>query len=363
MKIRWPRKIIHMDMDAFFAAIEERDHPAWRGKPLIVGGDPASRGVVSTCSYEASKYGVRSAMPAAQAKKLCPQGIFIRPRFEIYSRVSRQIMAILRQHTPLLEPVSVDEAYLDVTQHRFGMEDPVMIATLIKQNITAVTQLTASAGVAPNLFLAKVASDFQKPNGLTVVFPGREKEFLEKLPVRKIPGVGPVTEKELQAKSLFTCADLEKAGPAFLRTHFGKFGTVLFERSQGRDEREVEPDGESKQLSTEETFAKDTKNLQILEYKLQEFSREIYGLLQTEGRMGKTIVLKVKYFDFELITRSLTLPEFPANAETVFQTAMKLLRNKTKAGEKPVRLLGLGISGLESIRDFTSLRPKQPELF
>ncbi|MSR77285.1 MAG: DNA polymerase IV [Candidatus Omnitrophica bacterium] len=359
----WPRKIIHIDMDAFFAAIEQRDHPPYRGKPLIVGGDPASRGVVSTCSYEARKYGVHSAMPAAQAKKLCPQGIFIRPQFEKYSLVSRQVMAILRQHTTLVEPASLDEAYLDVTQHRFGIQDPVMIATLIKQNIAAVTQITASAGVAPNLFLAKIASDFQKPNGLTVVFPGQEKEFLKDLSVRKIPGVGPVTEKELQEENIYTCLDLEKAGPEFLRKHFGKGGAALYERSQGRDDREVEPEGESKQLSIEETFQKDTKSLQLLEYKLGEFSKNIYQQLKVEGRMGKTIVLKVKYFDFELITRSCTLEDFPANPETVHQIASRLLRNKTKAGTKAVRLLGLGLSNLETIQDFTSLRPRQAELF
>ncbi len=237
----WPRKIIHIDMDAFFAAVEQRDRPDLKGKPVIVGGDPNSRGVVSTASYEARKFGVHSAMASSRAKKLCPQGVFVRPHFEKYTEASRAIMTILKQHTDLMEVVSVDEAYLDVTRHKLGIQDPVMAASLIKQTIQAVTHLTASAGVAPNFFLAKIASDFKKPDGLTVVAPEEIPDFLENLPVRKIPGVGPVTEKELHALGFKTCGELALAKKTFLISHFGKTGYFLYERAHGRDSREIEP--------------------------------------------------------------------------------------------------------------------------
>lgn len=341
----WPRKIIHIDMDAFFAAVEQRDHPELRGKPVIVGGDPKSRGVVSTASYEARKFGVHSAMPSARAKKLCPQGIFVRPHFERYREASRAVMAILKQHTDLMEVVSIDESYLDVTHHKLGIQDPVMAASLIKQTIHAVTHLTASAGVAPNFFLAKIASDFKKPDGLTVVAPEEVENFLENLPVRKIPGVGPVTEKEIHALGFKTCGELALAKKSFLVSHFGKTGNFLYERAHGRDSREVEPDAPSKQYSSEETFAKDIKDKAVLKGKIKDIAGEIFWGLKQEGRMGKTIVLKVKYFDFELITRSKTLPAPPASVQEICEIAYALLDSKTQAGQKPIRLVGIGISG------------------
>lgn len=342
----WTRKIIHIDMDAFFAAIEQRDHPELRGRPVVVGGDPCGRGVVSTASYEARAFGIHSAMPAAQARRLCPEAVFLRPDIEKYQRVSNIIMSILRQHTPLVEVVSLDEAYLDVTSHRFGIDDPVLVAKLIKQNVRAVTQLTASAGVAENLFLAKVASDFQKPDGLTVIAPGTARQFLQPLPVRKIPGVGPVTEKTLHRLKIFTCGDLAATPLPVLRHHFGRTGVFLHERACGRDDRGVEPETEPKQYSMEETFPQDTRNVEWLERKLKRYAKEIYEGLSTAGRMGRTVVLKVKYHDFELITRSRTLDHDPDDAEEVYRIAVQLLREKTEAGRKPIRLLGLGISGL-----------------
>lgn len=355
----WPRKIIHIDMDAFFAAIEQRDNPALKGKPVIVGGDPQSRGVVSTASYEARKFGVHSAMASATAKKLCPQGIFLRPNFEKYAATSRKIMSILRQHTDLMEQASLDEAYLDVTQHKLGLEDPVMIAKLIKQNILAVTHLTASAGVAPNLFLAKVASDYQKPDGLTVIRPEQVADFLHPLPVRKIPGVGPVTESSLKALGIQTCGDLAALSKSMLMKRFGKTGIFLYERAHGRDGRQVEPDLPSKQYSSEETFAKDILDKAFLKAKLKELSDDIFEGLQRQGRMGRTIVLKLKYHDFESITRSRTLARQPASAKEVFETACELMDKKTLAGKKPVRLIGIGISGLDEI-----VKPQpQKELF
>ncbi len=362
MKIRfdaWPRKIIHIDMDAYYAAIEVRDRPHLKGKPVVIG-NPNGRSVVSTASYEARKFGIHSAMSAALAKKLCPSAIFLRPNFEKYTAASRTIMGILRQHTDLMEPMSLDEAYLDVTKHKLGIEDPVMIAKLIKQNILAVTKLTASAGVAPNLFLAKIASDFQKPDGLTVIPPESIGNFLENLPVRKIPGVGPVTEKELLKLGIKTCGDLALKDISYLMKHFGKTGVWLHERAHGRDEREVEPNIPSKQSSCEETFERDMKDKNFLKSKLRDYAVEVFTSLKKEGRMGKTVTLKVKYFDFELITRSKTLPRFPSDWTEIYETGAALLDSKTRAGEKAIRLLGLGISGLE---DLTETPFRQMELF
>ena len=360
-RVQWRQKIIHVDMDAFFASIEQRDNPDLKGKPVVVGGNPFGRGVVSTCSYEARRFGIRSAMPAAQARKLCPSAIFVRPHFEKYAEASKTVMAILRQHTDLVEPVSLDEAYLDVTQHKFKMDDPATIAGMIKQNIHAVTKLTASAGVAPNMFLAKIASDYQKPDGLTVVSPNGIENFLRDLPVRKIPGVGPVTEEHLHKLKLFTCSDLIRAGDSFLYQHLGKQGLFLFERALGRDDRQVETEWESKQLSTEETFERDVLDKKILKGKLNEYAQYLFLNLKEDGRSGRTIVLKVKYHDFELITRSLTLKQSPKDADKIFHVASQLLDYKTLAGKKPVRLIGLGIAGL--LRSHKEEPPKELELF
>lgn len=343
-------------MDAFFAAIEQRDHPELKGKPVVVGGDPFGRGVVSTASYEARQFGIRSAMPAAHARRLCPGAVFLRPDFKKYSEASGQIMGILRQHTHWVEPVSLDEAYMDVTENRFKIGDPVILAKLLKQTIFARTRLTASAGVAPNLFLAKIASDYEKPDGLTVILPEQVASFLEDLPVRKIPGVGPVTEKELHALGITKCGELAVAKEEILARRLGKNGIYLRDLARGIDERKVEPDVLSKQLSTEETFQTDIRDKTWLETKLRGFAEEVFRGLQADGRMGRTVVLKVKYFDFEQITRSKTLDHYPEDAEEIFQVAARLMTEKTEAGRRPVRLLGLGISNLDE-------RPVQKDLF
>lgn len=333
-------------MDAFFAAVEQRDHPEYRGKPVIVGGDPKSRSVVSTCSYEARVFGVHSAMPTAQAKRLCPDGIFVRPHFEKYSEASGTIMSILRTYTPLVEQVSLDEAYLDVTENRLRLKDPVTLAELIKQHIFAVTRLTASAGVAPAMFLAKIASDMKKPNGLTVVAPEKVLEFLKELPVRKLPGVGPKTEAILVRMKLRTCGDLWGTGEEQLCAKLGKWGAGLYRMAQGRDDREVNPHWERTQLSAEETFPKDITDVAWLQGKLAELAAHVFHELQEGGRTGRTVVLKVKYHDFEQITRSQTLQVPPPDWETLYEIACGLLEKKTAAGRKAIRLLGLGISGL-----------------
>ncbi len=341
----WPRKILHIDMDAFFAAVEQRDNTALRGKPVIVGGEPKSRGVVSTCSYEARKFGVRSAMSSAQAFRLCPEGVFVRPNFKKYSDASRMIHSIFHHYTDLVESVSLDEAYLDVKVNKFNLDDPVMIAKLIKQHILAATKLTASAGVSVNMFLAKVASDLEKPNGLTVVGPEKIEGLMKTLPVRKIPGVGPKTEKQLLELGLQTCGDIQKTGLRKLTALFGNSGSWLLARAKGEDEREVEPFHERKQISVETTFEKDTKDLRLLQATLEEFSREIFHDLVQSEKEAKTITLKVKYFDFDQITRSKTLTAPIQSAEKIAQTAFDLLKTKTEAGKKLIRLVGLGVSG------------------
>lgn len=360
-KIKWSRKIIHIDMDAFFASVEERDHPEYKGKPIIVGGDPEGRGVVSTCSYEARKFGVHSAMPSSRAKRLCPQGIFLKSNFVKYEEASRIIAAILKTYTDSVEPASLDEAYLDVTKNRLSIEDPEMLAKLIKQHIFARTKLTASAGVAPSMFLAKIASDFMKPDGLTVISPEKVEDFLKDLPVRKIPGVGPKTEKVLEGMKIKTCSDVLYVGIQKLQKNLGKFGIDLYHKALGKDDRNVEPGGESAQLSTEETFPKDIKDISEIRTILSRFAKGVFYSLEKEGRSGKTIVLKVKYYDFSVITRSKTLTNPPDTWQIIYETACDLLTKKTLAGKKPIRLLGLGISGLKDLSEFQE--SAQKELF
>jgi DNA polymerase-4 len=358
----WSKKFIHLDMDAFFAAVEQRDDPSLKGKPVIVGGNPNSRSVVSTCSYEARKFGIHSAMPTSQAKRLCPEAVFLYPDFEKYSAVSKTVMSIFHSYTPLVEQVSLDEAYLDVTENLLYLEDPVKLAALIKQHIFAATHLTASAGVAPAMFLAKIASDMQKPDGLTVVFPDQVLDFLKDLPVRKIPGVGPRTEEILHGMTLYTCGEICGVNPRDLCAKLGKWGVELFHKARGEENREVDPHWERTQLSAEETFSKDMTDLPWLKRKLAQLSERVFYDLKQEGKTGRTVILKVKYHDFEMITRSKTLAAPPQDWHLLHEIACDLLKTKTLAGRKPIRLLGLGISGL---KQKTCARPNamQGELF
>ncbi|PIQ86352.1 MAG: DNA polymerase IV [Candidatus Omnitrophica bacterium CG11_big_fil_rev_8_21_14_0_20_45_26] len=340
------RQIIHIDMDAFFAAIEQRDNPALRGKPIVVGGNPNGRGVVSTASYEARQFGIHSAMPAAQAKRLCPQAIFVRPRFSQYEAASEIIHQIFNKFTSLVEPMSLDEAYLDVTQNRLKIDDPVLLAKMIQQNIKAATQLTASAGVASNKYIAKIASDMRKPAGLTVVYPDQAVPFLEPLAVRQIPGVGPVTEKQLIGLGIQTIGDLAKHSREDLVRHFGKWGIDLYERARGIDQREVEAEWERKSIGSEETYERDLMNITQIETKLQDLSKEIAGDLKENGYRARTITLKVKYADFTVITRSHTWQQAIDAYDLIFQQVSQLLKTKTEAGKRPIRLLGVSASNL-----------------
>lgn len=343
------RKIIHVDMDAFFAAIEERDDPSLKGKPVVVGGNPNSRGVVSTANYEARKFGIRSAMSAAHAKRLCPHAIFLRPRFEAYKHVSNQVKKILFSVTPTVEPLSLDEAYLDVSQHpsgKYAME----IAKDIKQQIFETTSLTASAGVAPNKMLAKIASDINKPNGLAIIRPTVVAEFMKTLPVNNIHGVGPVTAKKLASLGILVCGDVsEKYTLESLKEKLGaSSGEWLFWLAQGIDERPVETYYERKSFGNESTFSKDLSNLPDMHEALAKLTEELCETISKRGITAKTVTLKVRYADFKRITRAKTLTSATNNFEEIFAT-LKALLEHTEATTRKVRLLGLSLSHLHGV--------------
>ena len=337
------RKIIHVDMDAFFAAVEIRDNPALRGRPVIVGGQPNSRGVVATCSYEARKYGIHSGMGSAMAFRLCPQAVFLPPSREKYVAVSRRIRRIFLDYTDLVEPVSIDEAYLDVTFNKCGIPYAARTAREIKRRIFQTTGLTASAGVSYNLFLAKIASDFQKPDGLTVIPPDRAPEILRQLPIGKFYGIGKVTEKYLLERGVRTGQDLLRMSKLELVQTFGKTGEYYYNAVRGIDHREVTPEHEPKSMGTESTFPRDTSDMTELVPFLQHQSEEVASELKKYHYAGKTVTVKVKYFDFRTITRSRSLKDFTADSAVIFQVARELLEH-TEAGKIPVRLLGVTVS-------------------
>ncbi len=338
------RKIIHVDMDAFYASVEIRDNPSLRGKPVIVGGMPNTRGVVCTCSYEARKFGVRSAMPAARAHQLCPRGIFLHPRFDVYSEVSRRIRRIFFDYTDLVEPLSLDEAYLDVTDNKRGIPYATRIAREIKERIFRETGgLTASAGVSFNKFFAKVASDMHKPDGLTVIPPAAADEFLETLPIGKFYGVGKVTEKHFLKMGIKNGGDLKKRSRLELMKAFGKTGGFYYDIARGIDTRMVEPNRERKSLGTEVTFQSDISDLTEMIPVLQRQSQEVSDELRRKGLAGRTVTLKVKFFNFKSITRSRTLDACTDNADIIASVARELLL-ATEAGTVAVRLLGVTVS-------------------
>jgi DNA polymerase IV len=338
------KKIIHVDMDAFFTSVEQRDRPELRNKPVVVGGDRLRRGVVAAASYEARKFGVRSAMSCAKAYRLCPQTIFVSPRFERYSEVSEQIHEIFLQVTPLVEPLSLDEAYLDVTVN--SLQEPLAskVAQHIKKLIREKTGLTASAGVAPNKFIAKIASDLKKPNGLVVVPPEKVFQFVENLPVEKFWGVGPKTAEKLYAAGIRTAHDVRKTPCPHLENLLGSYGQFLFELAHGRDDREVEPSSEPKSRGSETTFERDLLDKTVLLNILQELAEGLALELKELGKPGKTITVKIKYHDFETITRSRTV-SFPGmDSSFILEIASDLMFRQTEVGIRPVRLLGISVS-------------------
>lgn len=338
------KKIIHLDMDAFFAAVEQRDNPELRGKAVIVGGDPDRRGVVSTCSYEARKFGVHSAMPSSQARKLCPHGIFIHGRMEVYIEESRRIRSIMHEFSDQIEPLSIDEAFLDVTFNKIGCPSATWVARMLKQRIHEVTGLTASAGVSYNMFLAKVASDINKPNGLTVITPEEAPQFLEKLPIGKFYGIGKVTTHKLEKIGIFTGADLKKLPLLDLLKIFGKNGKYYYDIVRGHDSRELETDWTRKSLGREITYEQDLKDLNQIADEVREISFMVADELKEQKLKGKTITLKLRYDNFETITRSRTLTDYIDEREKIAEIAIDLLRRKSQAGTRPVRLLGISLS-------------------
>ena len=314
------RKIIHIDMDAYYASVEQRDNPGYRGRPVIVGGAPQRRGVVAACSYEARKFGIHSAMPSARAAKLCPQAIFIKPRFDVYRRISEQIRAIFREYTDLVEPLSLDEAYLDVSDCKLYQGSATRIARELKTKIKAATGLTASAGVSYNKFLAKISSDMDKPDGLYVVTPDAGEAFVESLPIGLFFGVGKATEARMNALNITTGADLKLLSPEQLRRHFGKTGDFYYHIARGIDMRPVSNRRERKSISSETTFMADLSDRQVMLKSLDALADDTMQTLIEKQLSARTLTIKVKYADFRQVTRSKTLPETPLSAGCSNQT-------------------------------------------
>ncbi len=338
------RKIIHIDMDAFYASVEQRDNPELRGKPIVVGGSPEGRGgVVATSSYEARKYGIRSAMPSKKAQQLCPHVIFVYPRFDVYKEVSRHIREIFSRYTDLIEPLSLDEAFLDVTEDKLNIGSAIEIAKRIKQAIRDELDLTASAGVSINKFVAKTASDMQKPDGLTFIGPSKIEAFMEDLPVEKFFGVGRVTAEKMKGMGLHKGADLKKLTEDELVKHFGKTGRFYYRIVRGIDEREVQPHRETKSLGAEDTFAYDLTTLEEMDAQLDKIALTVHKRLQKYQLKGRTITLKIKYNDFKQITRNQSFPHGLDDLQTIAETAKQLLRH-TEPEHVKIRLLGISLS-------------------
>lgn len=338
------RKIIHIDMDAFYASIEQRDNPEYAGKPIAVGGSPEGRGgVVATASYEARKFGVRSAMPSRQALKICPGIIFVKPRFDVYKNVSAAIRRIFGRYTDLIEPLSLDEAYLDVTTDKLGINSALEIASQIRRSIKQELSLTASAGISTNKFVAKIASDLNKPDGMTFIGPSRIERFMETLPVEKFFGVGKVTAEKMKRLGLYTGADLKRLSESELHRHFGKSGAFFYRIVRGIDDRQVQPNREMKSVGAEDTFPYDLTEAEDMHDELLKIARTVFNRLLKHGLRGRTITVKIKYHDFRQVTRSHSFAEGTDDRELIFKTAWDLLSAEGFA-DKKIRLLGITIS-------------------
>ncbi|GAB3868175.1 DNA polymerase IV [Hymenobacter segetis] len=343
------RKIIHLDMDAFYASVEQRDHPELRGRPVAVGG-ARERGVVAAASYEARQFGVRSAMPSATALRKCPELVFVPPRFTVYKEVSRQIRSIFAEYTPLIEPVSLDEAYLDVTHNLKQLDSATQIAREIRAKILAETGLTASAGISYNKFLAKLASDYRKPNGQFVVRPAQGLAFVEGLAVGQFHGVGPVTAARMNELGIFTGADLRAQSVEFLHQHFGKVGRYYFAIARGEDERPVVADRLRKSMGSETTFAQDLREFSDLLEALQPLLEDVWEYCQRSGIRGRTVTLKVKFGDFQQITRSRSGVGLVPGPEVLARICRELVEGLFPL-EKGVRLLGVTLSNLSNAQE------------
>jgi DNA polymerase-4 len=352
-------------MDAFYASVEQRDNPDYRGKPIVVGGPPEGRGgVVATASYEARKYGIRSAMPSKKAKQLCPEVIFVKPRFSVYKEVSQQIRGIFRRYTDLIEPLSLDEAYLDVTADKQNIGSAIEIAKLIKQAIRDELQLTASAGISINKFVAKIASDMNKPDGMTFIGPSSIVSFIEKLPVEKFFGVGKVTSEKMKKMGIFTGADLKTQSKEDLVKYFGKAGGFYFQIARGIDEREVQPNRETKSIGAEDTFAYDLTEIDEMCTQLDKIAQTVHNRLQNFQLKGRTVTLKIKYSDFRQITRNFSVNEPSNDLDFIIETAKSLLMATQPEGKR-IRLLGVTMSnfGEIAVKQKNLNYPDQLELF
>jgi len=351
------RKILHIDMDAFYASVEQRDDPNLRGRPVVVAWR-GNRSVVCAASYEARVFGVRSAMPAMRAERLCPEAVFIAPDFVRYRAVSRSVREIFQRHTDLIEPLSLDEAYLDVTENKTGLPTATRVARAIREQIREELQLTASAGVAPNKFLAKIASDWRKPDGLFVIQPEEVEAFLTPLPVERIPGVGKVTEKRLQEIGIRTVGDLRSVELPVLEGHFGRYGLRLYELARGIDHSPVVPDRPTKSISAEDTFPQDVP-LGETEPMIRRLAERVWGASTKESRIARTVVLKLKTREFDILTRSLTPPHPPSSCEELTSIALSLLERVGLDAQQKFRLVGVGLHNFREPGD----APAQPQLF
>jgi DNA polymerase-4 len=340
------RKIIHVDMDAFYASVEQRDNPVLRGQPVAVGGSQA-RGVVAAASYEARKFGVRSAMPSVTARRKCPDLIFVKPRFDVYKEVSLQIRAIFEEHTSIIEPLSLDEAYLDVTENLQGIASATHIAERIRAKIRAETQLTASAGVSYNKFLAKLASDHRKPDGLFVITPAMGLNFVEALPVERFHGVGPATAAKMKALGLFTALDLRAKDETFLSKHFGKSGWHFYCICRGIDHRPVLPNRVRKSVGAESTFSRDLTSLDEMRAELGPLVEKVWHYCDSTRTRGRTVTLKVKFADFRVVTRSRSYLVPISDRSTLASISDELLTAQFPM-RKGVRLLGVSLSSLSA---------------
>ncbi len=347
--------ILHLDMDAFYASVEQLDHPWLRGRCVIVGGS-SGRGVVSAASYEARRFGVRSAMPVFQARRLCPQGILIPPRMDRYRQLSREVMAVLREFAPLVEPVSIDEAFMDLTGTESLHGSPAALAAALKETIRDRLRLTASIGVAPNRFLAKIASDFRKPDGLTVIAPEQVQAFIERLPIAKVPGVGPKSHAKLEGLGIRFLGDIRRFPEPALKASIGSYGGRLCELARGIDPTPVTPDSAAKSISSECTLEEDTCATATLTRCLLQQAEEVAAGLRQEGVKARTVVLKIKHADFRLFTRRTTFAPPTQSSKELYRQAVRLLEN-ARVTQK-VRLIGLGATGF-----VPADAPRQQELF
>ena len=352
-----PRKIVHIDMDAFYASVEQRDDAHLRGKPVIVAWR-GNRSVVCAASYEARQFGVRSAMPAVRAERLCPNAVFLPPDFPRYRAVSRQVREILQRHTDLIEPLSLDEAYLDVSENKTGLPTATLVARTIREQIRTELRLTASAGVAPNKFLAKIASDWKKPDGLFVIQPEEVDAFLLPLPVGRLPGVGKVTEEKLKAFELHTIADLRRLDLPTLESRFGRYGVRLYELARGVDKTKVVPDRPIQSVSAEDTFELDVP-LTETEPMIRKLAELTWAASRKESRIARTVVLKLKTAEFKILTRSHTPSSPPASCEELTVIALSLRERVALGPQQRFRLVGVGLSNFLDPEDVSA----QPALF